>query len=134
MSLTSDNTKRAFPILDTILEMQRFGLRAMTLYQPVASAFLDLALSAERGATSSFFVSPPRDRTVGEPARQDADAEHVVAIGEEVLTVGTRTVRAKRRASAVSSSKPLCSRTSLCIPRRSWWSGGGRTRASAMTC
>lgn len=95
MSLTSDNTKRAFPILDTILEMQRFGLRAMTLYQPVASAFLDLALSAERGATSSFFVSPPRDRTVGEPARQDADAEHVVAIGEEVLTVGTRTVPGK---------------------------------------
>jgi stress response protein YsnF len=94
MSLTSDNTKRVFPILDTILEMQRFGLRAMTLYQPVASAFLDSALSAERGAASSFFVSP-RDRAVGAPARQDADAEHVVAIGEEVLNVGTRTVPGK---------------------------------------
>jgi stress response protein YsnF len=94
MSLTSDNTKRAFPILDTILEMQRFGLRAMTLYQPVASAFLDTALNAERGAASSFFVSP-RDRTAGAPARQDADAEHVVAIGEEVLNVGTRTVPGK---------------------------------------
>jgi len=94
MSVTSVKTTRsAFPILDTMLEMQRIGLRAMTLYQPVASAFLDSAVRAERAATSSFFASP-RNRTAAQ-ARQDADAEHVVAIGEEVLNVGTRTVPGK---------------------------------------
>jgi hypothetical protein len=69
-------------------------------------------------ATSSFFV-PPSNRTARAHARQAADAEHVVAIGEEVLNVGTARCRAKRRASVVLSSNPLCSRTSLYIPRRS---------------
>jgi hypothetical protein len=95
MSLTSDKTTGSvFPILDTVLEMQRIGLRAMTLYQPVASAFLDSALGAERAATSSFFVSP-RNRTGSAQERQEANAEHIVAIGEEVLNVGTRAVPGK---------------------------------------
>lgn len=93
MSLTSGNvTRSAFPMLDAMLQRQRIGLRAMTLYQPVASAFLNSATSAER--MSSIFSSPG-NRSDGAQARQGAEAEQVVAIGEEVLNVGTRTVPGK---------------------------------------
>ena len=82
MSLTSANTsKTAFPILDMMLQMQRIGLQAMSLYQPVASTFLDAPASSKRA---------PAGRFAG-----DAKAEEVVAIGEEVLNVGTRTVPGK---------------------------------------
>ncbi len=85
MSLTSDKmTRSAFPILDTMLDIQRIGLQV----------FLDSALNAERAATSSFFVSP-RNRTAGARARQEAGTEHVMAIGEEVLNVNTRKVSGK---------------------------------------
>jgi stress response protein YsnF len=71
-------------MLDMMLKMQQIGLRAMTLYQPVASAFVDSAKTAER-ATRNF----------GAEARSETQAEQVVAIGEEVLNVGTRTVPGK---------------------------------------
>ena len=90
MSLTSTNTTRtAFPMLDMMLQMQRIGLRAMSLYQPVASALLDAPRSAERAPASALFGISGGRATV------DAKAEQVVAIGEEVLTVGTRTVPGK---------------------------------------
>jgi hypothetical protein len=79
-------------MLDAMLQMQRIGLRAMTFYQPVASAFLDSAKIAER--TTSALTSTDSRRAGGE-ARQDGAAEQVVAIGEEVLTISTRTVPGK---------------------------------------
>jgi stress response protein YsnF len=90
MSYTSGNTtKSAFPMLDMMLQMQRIGMRAMTLYQPVTSAFLDAAKTTERVAASGVFGAT-RDQT-----SHEANAEQVVAIGEEVLNVGTRVVPGK---------------------------------------
>jgi stress response protein YsnF len=79
-------TKTAFPMLDMMLQMQRIGLRAISVYQPITSAFLDTAKSAERASESVF---------AGGHARGEAKAEQVVAIGEEVLNVGTRIVPGK---------------------------------------
>jgi stress response protein YsnF len=72
-----------------MLQMQRIGLQAMSLYQPVASAFLDAPRSKERAPASSLF-NYASGRAAG-----DTKAEEVVAIGEEVLNVGTRTVPGK---------------------------------------
>ena len=42
MSYTSDNiSKTAFPILDMMMNMQRLGLRALSIYEPLTSALLD---------------------------------------------------------------------------------------------
>jgi stress response protein YsnF len=90
MSFTSGNTtKSTFPILDMMLKMQRIGMQAMT------EAFLDAATNMERAVPSSLF-SGTRDR----PSYQDrtmheAGAEQVIAVGEEVLNVGTRVVPGK---------------------------------------
>jgi stress response protein YsnF len=96
MSFTSANTtKSAFPILDMMLQMQRIGMQAMTMYQPMTEAFVDAATNMERAVSSSLF-SGTRDR----PSYQDhttheAGAEQVIAVGEEVLNVGTRVVPGK---------------------------------------
>nr|WP_294506446.1 YsnF/AvaK domain-containing protein [uncultured Rhodopila sp.] len=90
MSLTSGNeTRTAFPIFDMMLQMQRIGFQAMSVYKPVASAFLDAAKGAERAPATSLFGTAA-GRIAG-----DTKAEQVVAIGEEVLNVGTRTVPGK---------------------------------------
>jgi len=42
MSFTSGNlTKNAFSMLDIMINMQQFGLRTISAYQPLVSAFLD---------------------------------------------------------------------------------------------
>jgi stress response protein YsnF len=79
-------------MFDMMLKMQRIGLRAMTLYQPVASAFLDSARTAERASSA---LASTATRGIGAEARTDTETEQVVAIGEEVLNVGTRTVPGK---------------------------------------
>src|SRR5690348_7730338 len=91
MSLTSGTTtKSAFPILDMMLQMQRIGLQAMTLYQPMTEALLDAATNMERAVPSSLF-SGTRERASYQDRRtHEASAEQVIAVGEEVLTVGTR--------------------------------------------
>jgi stress response protein YsnF len=96
MSFTSSNTtKSAFPILDMMLQMQRIGLRAMTLYQPMTAAFLDAATDMERVVPSSLF-SAPRDRaSYQDRTMHEASGEQVIAVGEEVLNVGTRVVPGK---------------------------------------
>jgi stress response protein YsnF len=96
MSFTSSNTtKSAFPILDMMLQMQRIGLRAMTLYQPMTAAFLDAATDMERVVPSSLF-SAPRDRaSYQDRTLHEASGEQVIAVGEEVLNVGTRVVPGK---------------------------------------
>jgi stress response protein YsnF len=84
----------AFPILDMMFQMQRIGVRAMSLYQPVASAFLGAAKDVER-ATGPARFGTFGNRKPGTGETNDMDAEQVVAIGEEVLNVGTRSVPGK---------------------------------------
>jgi stress response protein YsnF len=107
MSFTSSNvTKSGFPMLDMMLQMQQLGLRAMTMYKPVMSAFLDTTKSVEREALAAGFRSAPGFATPGFATTgrttdvQDTHAAHenreqVVAVGEEVLNVGTRMVPGK---------------------------------------
>ena len=89
MSYTSDNAMtRAFPMIGMMLQMQRLGYRAMTMYQPLVSNFLDTARSAERTLASAA-------ATVRSAEAHDTHEEQVVAVGEEVLNVGTRMVPGK---------------------------------------
>jgi hypothetical protein len=95
MSFTTDNmTKTAFPMLDMMLQMQQIGMRAMSLYQPITAAFLDAAKSSDRTIKSESFGTI-RDRTSTASVSRESNAEQVVAIGEEVLNVGTRVVPGK---------------------------------------
>lgn len=88
MSLASDNmTRSAFSMFDIMLSVQRMGLRAMTMYQPSAL---------------NLFESPKSSQTVGVGRARDghavmpgANEEQVIAVGEEVLNVGTRMVQGK---------------------------------------
>jgi len=81
-----------------MLQMQRIGLRAMSLYQPVTSAFVDAGANTGR-AVSSDLYGATRYRTSQEASAtsqsHEASAEQVVAIGEEVLNIGTRVVPGK---------------------------------------
>jgi stress response protein YsnF len=98
MSFTSGNTtKSAFPILDMMLQMQRIGMQAMTMYQPMTKAFLDAATDMERAVPSSLFGAT-RDRASYQERNRtthQASGEQVIAVGEEVLNVGTRVVPGK---------------------------------------
>jgi len=96
MSFTSGNTtKSVFPIFDMMLQMQRIGMRAMTMYQPMTAAFLDAATDMERTAPSNLFGAT-RDRvSYQERATHEASGEQVIAVGEEVLNVGTRVIPGK---------------------------------------
>jgi stress response protein YsnF len=88
LSFTANNvTKGAFPMFDMMLQMQRLGMRAMTMYQPIASAFID-----STGASSSTGSSVMRHRT---GATHDTNEEQIIGVGEEVLNVGTRMVPGK---------------------------------------
>jgi hypothetical protein len=50
MSYTSDNiSKTVFPVLDMMMNMQHLGLRALSIYEPLTSAFLDSTVAAQRG-------------------------------------------------------------------------------------
>lgn len=91
MSFSSnDATKTAFPVLDMMLQMQRLGLQAMTMYQPMAAAMLS---PARRGAA---FAGERRAGVHTEERHVDTGQEQVLALGEEVLNVGTRMVPGKR--------------------------------------
>jgi stress response protein YsnF len=81
-------------MLDMMLQMQRIGMQAMTMYQPVASAFLDAATTPARSAGSAGYKAS-RDRGERTFEARDSNAEQVLAIGEEVLSVGTRMVPGK---------------------------------------
>jgi stress response protein YsnF len=81
-------------MLDMMLQMQRIGMQAMSLYKPVTSAFLDAAKANERTTNSEIFGTA-RDRRSETRVSHETNAEQVVAIGEEVLSVGTRMVPGK---------------------------------------
>ncbi|MFL5284419.1 MAG: YsnF/AvaK domain-containing protein [Rhodopila sp.] len=87
MSFTSDNiTKTAFPMVEMMLQMQRLGMRAMTMYQPLASAFIESALTPQ--LTGSAVA---RRRST----EHNSNEEQIIGVGEEVLNVGTRMVPGK---------------------------------------
>jgi len=95
MSYTSGNLSRSvFPALDMMLQMQQLGLRAMTLYQPLVSAFLPSMDTAERNTPSALFGAM-RGRTLEARETHDANEERIIRVGEEVLNVGTRMVPGK---------------------------------------
>src|SRR3954452_21074792 len=96
MSFTSGNTtKSTFPILDMMLQMQQIGLRAMTMYQPMTAAFLDTAKDMQRGVASSLFNTTRERASYQDRRTHEASGEQVIAVGEEVLNVGTRVVPGK---------------------------------------
>jgi stress response protein YsnF len=74
-------------MFDMMLQMQRLGMQAITMYQPIASAFMDFA-----GASQSAGSNAMRQRTT---ERHDSNQEQVIGVGEEVLNVGTRMVPGK---------------------------------------
>ena len=95
MSFTTGNmTRSAFPMLDMMLQMQRIGMQAMSLYQPITSAFLDAAKTNGR-ATNSEIFGTARERRPETRVSHETNAEQVVGIGEEVLNIGTRMVPGK---------------------------------------
>ena len=74
-------------MIDMMLQLQRLGLRAMTMYQPVASAFIDSALTPQSARSAGM-----RRRSI---ETHSSNEEQVIGIGEEVLNVGTRMVPGK---------------------------------------
>lgn len=95
MSYTSgNNTMSFFPVLDMMMNMQRLGLQAMSVYQPLVSTFLDATQSAERAARPSYFGST-RGRSSETRETLNTNEEQVIGVGEEVLNVGTRMVPGK---------------------------------------
>jgi hypothetical protein len=94
MSFTGNMTKSAFPMFDMILQMQQLGMRAMTMYQPVVSAFMDSAEAADRAARSAAFGAMPSGNRDTSQSRH-TDEEQIIGVGEEVLNVGTRMVQGK---------------------------------------
>ena len=94
MSYTSDNmTKSAFPMLDMMMDAQRIGLRAMSIYQPLVSVFLDPTNMAQRAPRSTFratYNRPSESREI-----HATNEEQVIGVGEEILNVGTRMVPGK---------------------------------------
>lgn len=93
MSFTSDNTtKNAFPMLNMMMNAQRIGLRAMSVYQPFVSALLDPPNTAQRAPQSA---SGAYNRSSESRDLHDANVEQVIGMGEEILNVETRMVPGK---------------------------------------
>jgi stress response protein YsnF len=67
-------------MLDMMINAQRIGLRAMSIYQPLFSVFLD----------PTPYGRPSESRELHAP-----NEEQVIGVGEEILTVGTRMVPGK---------------------------------------
>jgi stress response protein YsnF len=88
LSFTSDDiTSSTFPMIDMMLQMQRLGMRAMTMYQPIASAFLESALPTQSAGSAGAHRRSSETHNSNE--------EQIIGIGEEVLNVGTRMVPGK---------------------------------------
>jgi stress response protein YsnF len=84
-------------MFDMMIGVQRLGLKAMSVYQPLVSTFLDAAPSVPQA--SSFGATR---------SRSDANEEQVIGVGEEVLNVGTRVVPGKTtRVRRVVVQKPV---------------------------
>ena len=132
MSFTSSTmTKNAFSMLDMMMNMQRLSLQAVSAYQPLVSAFLNSTKTAENSVRPFFAAGRPRAPEYRE--LHDSNEEQVIAVGEEVLNVGTRIVAGKP-AFAASLSRLLSSRMSRCTPRQLCWSVASRFPPRKMKC
>jgi stress response protein YsnF len=88
LSFTSNNiTKTAFPMVEMMLQMQRLGMQAMTMYRPIASAFIESALAPQLSGSA---VARRRSTET-----HNSNEEQILGVGEEVLNVGTRMVPGK---------------------------------------
>jgi hypothetical protein len=95
MSFTSDNiSKTVYPVFDMMMSMQRLGLQALSIYQPLTSALLDSTAAAQRGTRSGFFGGASGRSSELRDVR-NTNEEQVIGVGEEVLNVGTRMVPGK---------------------------------------
>jgi hypothetical protein len=80
MSLTASNMpKKAFSMLDMMMNMQRLTLQAVSAYQPLVSAFLNSTSAPERATRPIFGRSELR-------GSHDTNEEQVIGVGEEVLS------------------------------------------------
>jgi stress response protein YsnF len=80
-------------MLDMMMDAQRIGLRAMSIYQPLVSVFLDPTNMAQRAPRSTFratYDRPSESREI-----HATNEEQVIGVGEEILNVGTRMVPGK---------------------------------------
>lgn len=92
MSATSNNTTRvAFPMFKMMMDMQRLGLQAMSVYQPLASALMESGLD-QGSRLAGYATTRGRSSTPGQHIQNE---EQVIGVGEEVLSVGTRMVAGK---------------------------------------
>jgi stress response protein YsnF len=92
-STTANMTKNAFSMLDMMMNMQRLSLQAVSAYQPLVSAFLDSTKTVDRAARPFFAAGRPLTPEYRES--HDPNEEQVIAVGEEVLNIGTRMVVGK---------------------------------------
>jgi len=83
MSYTSETiTKSAFSVFDIVLQMQRIGLQAMTMYEPITSAYLDAVMASQSvglAAMRGWSVKP-----------QDSMREPVTGVADAVPNIETR--------------------------------------------
>ena len=68
---TRTMTQNAYSMLDMMMNLQRLSLQAVSAYQPLVSAFLDSAKTAEHAARPSSLQPPTR-------ARARSTANHMV--------------------------------------------------------
>src|SRR3978361_550509 len=74
-------------MIDMMVQLQRLGMRAMTMYQPITSAFMNSALTPQSTGSAGTLRRSTETRNTNE--------EQIIGIGEEVLNVGTRVVEGK---------------------------------------
>jgi stress response protein YsnF len=90
---TRTMTQNAYSWIDMMMNVQRLSLQAMSVYQPLASAFLDSTKTAGPGARPFSAAGRPRAPEYRES--HDSNEEQVIGVGEEVLNVGTRMIAGK---------------------------------------
>ncbi|MGD0106903.1 MAG: hypothetical protein ABSC06_23120 [Rhodopila sp.] len=81
MSYALENfTKSAFSVFDMMLQMQRIGLEAMTMYEPLTAAYLDAVMASQ----SVGLAAMKSRRSINTPGSVEAP---LVATREEVASV-----------------------------------------------
>jgi stress response protein YsnF len=74
-------------MFDMMLQMQRLSMQAMTMYQPIGSAFTDSAGASKLAGSRAMRLQTNE--------KHESNQEQIIGIGEEILNVGTRLVPGK---------------------------------------
>lgn len=85
--------KSAMSMFDMMLRWQELGLKTMAMYQPAAASFW--STTSQNQKSQSGAGRAPQALSRNASGSVTVEAEQVVALGEEVLTVGTRMVPGK---------------------------------------